>query len=125
MMLYQAEQNEKPDRGHSRNEFRVTENRLWSVAISLELEAGVLLRKGTVGRRQPDGSVKNVASWDYGERDDDSDIQFKVGKLPQYIQDICIDLGVILSNRFPFTGIEYADPDYDPVTGYSKYIRGI
>ncbi len=125
MRLYEYEQSRKPDRGNSRHESFMTDNDLWYMAIDLELEGGTLLRKGVVGRRQKNGSRKTVASWDYGERDEDNEINFQGDKLPKYVQDICIDLGSILGRRFPHTGIDHADPDYDAESGYSKYIRGI
>lgn len=89
-----------------------TDNGLWNAIIRLQHKDGVLYRTGCVERRKAGDLFQVYATWDYGEKDEDIDIQFS-RKLPAYVKEICVELGYRMHKQTPFTGVDFRDPDYD------------
>ncbi len=91
---------------------RTTENGKWYIRIDLLFKDGVLLRKGRIERLAKGNAWKHHASWNYGDKDEDSGLQFRGGKLPGYVKDLAIDMGISMKKKWPLTGIDFIDPDY-------------
>lgn len=87
-----------------------TENNKWYIHIHLHHKDGVLSRKGYIEKQNVGRLYKQYATWDYGERDDT--IKFS-RKVPEYVKEMCVELGLRMKRQTPFTGIDFRDPDYD------------
>lgn len=89
-----------------------TENGLWNCIIRLHHKDGVLYRQGYIEKRKAGDLFQQYTTWNYGEEDDNCDIVFS-RKLPEYVKEICEDLGFRMSRQTPLTGINHRHPDYD------------
>lgn len=105
---YRLEQSRKIKRDAQR-QICITDNGLWWIQVNKIHKDGAFYRKGFVRRKRED-AWKAYASFGYGDHEDM--IAFQGQKLPEYVKEICIDLGIELKRLSPLLGIDFVDPDY-------------
>lgn len=88
-----------------------TDNEVWYLRIHLRYKDGILYRQGYIEKQTVGRLYQVYARWDYGVRDDNSDIAFSKN-IPAYVKERCIDLGIRMGTTTPLTGIDHRDPDY-------------